>query len=264
MGNQHTSSLKIKIKNHNHDEFFIQHVQNNKRNELSMRGIESLDLRRVVFVSLLGLYQTWRNCPSFLLYTAIFILPLKRKWIYKPSKYIDEMKSCLMSRVNLFLANVSETKAFIELLRWKDRQGLVCWALDEYNHAIEEPLVRPFWRDVSSKLTNLYNHVTRDTYKSLNLDANWWRNEAKFTSKFDTKASNILSELYFCTMKFRSIQEIIFQSNPHSLHAVQYYSQSDVWLTNDDHESATNETPSQTHSEWVFCDGYSDHDHSTQ
>eukprot|EP01083_Nonionella_stella_P240853 841572_1 len=51
-----------------------------------------LDQKRVVFISLNGLYETFDKCPSIVLYSAICLMPLKRKWIYKPKKYINEMK----------------------------------------------------------------------------------------------------------------------------------------------------------------------------
>ena len=49
------------------------------------------DQRRTVFISLIGLYQTWKQCPSSILYSSIFILPLKSKWIYNPTKYENEI-----------------------------------------------------------------------------------------------------------------------------------------------------------------------------
>lgn len=54
---------------------------------------DSLDARRVVFVSLIGLYQSWKDCPSVVLYSAVFILPLHRQWIYNPRKYEEELQS---------------------------------------------------------------------------------------------------------------------------------------------------------------------------
>lgn len=45
--------------------------------------IKLLDPRRVVFVSLLGLYRTYMNTPTFILYSCLIILPLKRSWLYE-------------------------------------------------------------------------------------------------------------------------------------------------------------------------------------
>eukprot|EP01084_Bolivina_argentea_P002771 5137_1 len=74
------------------DDFIINYNKTNMINNNKI-DIKSLDQRRVVFISLLGIYQTWRECPSFVLYSAIFVLPLKRDWLYNPEKYVNEIKS---------------------------------------------------------------------------------------------------------------------------------------------------------------------------
>eukprot|EP01083_Nonionella_stella_P129206 391927_1 len=50
------------------------------------------DQGRVVFISLIGLYQTWTKCPSAVLFSSIFMLPLKKKWIYSATKYKNEIE----------------------------------------------------------------------------------------------------------------------------------------------------------------------------
>eukprot|EP01084_Bolivina_argentea_P002029 3742_1 len=112
-----------------YEEFIIKHKRL-KRNNESIIDINSLDQRRIVFVSLLGLFQSWKQCPCYQLYTSLIIIPLKRAWVYRPSKYIKEIKSHVISHVSAF-SDPSETKQFIELLRWKDSQGLVFWMLDD-------------------------------------------------------------------------------------------------------------------------------------
>ena len=52
---------------------------------------EKADLRRMVFVSLIGLHRTYRKCPIHILFSAIFILPMQRKWIHHPYKYLEEL-----------------------------------------------------------------------------------------------------------------------------------------------------------------------------
>ena len=67
-----------------------------------MINIDSLDKRRFVFISLIGLYQTYKTIPSFILYSSLFILPLKRDWIYKPQLYRAEIEASFLSKLSLF------------------------------------------------------------------------------------------------------------------------------------------------------------------
>ena len=50
------------------------------------------DQRRLVFISLNGLYESWTDCPFAQMYSALLILPLKKEWIYSPKKYKKELK----------------------------------------------------------------------------------------------------------------------------------------------------------------------------
>eukprot|EP00483_Globobulimina_turgida_P000992 UN00994 len=191
--------------------------------------IKSLDLRRKIFVSLLHLYQSWQQCPSHILYSAIFILPLKQDWIYDPTKYMEELKTHMISKIGWF-SDVSKMEQFVQLLKWKDSQGLIFWMLDIESDAYDNninSLIHPFWYDVSQKLSNLYDPVTGYKYKGINFDTRWWQNKAKYVSKYDVKTASILSEFYFLTMKFKSMQEILYQSNPKSLHPIKSYKTDD-------------------------------------
>eukprot|EP01084_Bolivina_argentea_P176410 305290_1 len=132
MGNKLTkkfikSSFK-KINTHN-DDFIINHSKKNRANDLT--DIKTFDERRKVFISLLGLYQSWQNCPSNVLYSAIFILPLKSRWIHSPTKYITELQNCQILQSSVF-SDIFMVKTFIEMLRWKDKQGLIIFMLDDY------------------------------------------------------------------------------------------------------------------------------------
>ena len=66
-----------------------------QQNINAITDISSYDERRVVFVSLNGLFRTWKQCPSMILYHSMLIMPLKKKWIYNPSKYENEFRSNL-------------------------------------------------------------------------------------------------------------------------------------------------------------------------
>eukprot|EP01084_Bolivina_argentea_P299970 517129_1 len=183
--------------------------------------ISTFDQRRTVFVSLIGLFETYTTCPTYVLYSSLLIMPLQKKWIYDISRHKKELESSFNSKLT------NQHKDFIEFLRWKDSQNCVFWMADEYQNKgteTEHSLVSPFWKVLSSELTILYDPVSRDTYKQLHLNDEWWYRS--FThAKYNTKRSAILAELYFKTMKCKTIQEIIYQSNPKSLNPVIFYGQ---------------------------------------
>eukprot|EP01084_Bolivina_argentea_P286176 490890_1 len=156
------------------------------------------------------------------LYSCLVILPLKRKWIYYPSKYLGEMKSNAIC--TQYFSGSSESKEFMDFLKWKDEhQNLVLWMLDDYSKTETVTVIHPFWYALSDKLTKLYDPITGNNYNPLILDDNWWRTNVNFRSKFNTKPSSILMELYFLSMQYKTIQEIIYQSNPVSLHPITHY-----------------------------------------
>eukprot|EP01084_Bolivina_argentea_P241136 404892_1 len=233
MGNK-TSTNKLKCSK---NDFMIKYFQNNKQNDQHV--VQSgLDDRRIVFVSLFGLCSTWKTVPSVALYTALIVLPLKSKWIQNPNKFYDSLNSSFMDFMNQFVVS-TETLHFIELLKWKDKQGLVIWMydyLDAKNNPIPSRIVcdnnnnnnkhysiATFWYHFNEKLTSLYDHISGNTYKPINLDIKWWKNKSKFVSKYNTKYSSILNEFYELKVECDPMREIIYQSNPKSLHPMIVY-----------------------------------------
>eukprot|EP01083_Nonionella_stella_P034643 94786_1 len=218
--------LQIKSStSHSKDSFIINHHHKNKTND----SIQ-LDERRLVFVSLPGLYASWCRVPSILLYTSLLIMPLKRAWILQPSKYIPELQQSVCTPCSC--SNIHEIADFIQMLQWKDSQGLLLFVsdgldLDDYttklHRVVPNPLVAPFWYRVNAKLISLYDHVERSHYKPLRFDEKYWANRSTFHSKYKTQTKLILGELYFVTMRYNAMQEIIYQSNPKSLRPVIEY-----------------------------------------
>eukprot|EP01084_Bolivina_argentea_P135283 238418_1 len=78
---------KLKSAKSSSEEFIVklhrEQIKNGILNE-PQNQIAMFDKRRVVFVSLIGLFQTWKNCPSNILFSSIIMLPIKKKWIYHP------------------------------------------------------------------------------------------------------------------------------------------------------------------------------------
>eukprot|EP01084_Bolivina_argentea_P161543 281209_1 len=217
-------SLRNK-KTRNQTEHFIIRLNRNQSQPLDLNN--KCDLRRIVFVSLHGLFKTWKQCPSHILFSAIVVMPLRKDWIYKPSKYPNQWRSFLsVHRINLN-RNSDQRKSFSEfltLLRWKDSQQLAFFMFDQAeNTSSDHHLTAPCWMNLSMRLSAMYDPVTGGTYNPLPCET-WWRTMV-FKSKFGVKVSSILDELYRVQMKYRSIQEIIYQSNPNSLNPIKLYGQ---------------------------------------
>eukprot|EP01084_Bolivina_argentea_P241586 405523_1 len=218
---------KLKLK---HEKFFMAHHKSQQeRNSISPNSsnnsLQPYNIRlqkRVIFVSLMGLYQSWKSCPSTILYSSIFLLPLQKQWIY-------QKKHCYQHDFGFVL----QDNDFIKLLKWKDAQGLVFWAKDkipitEFQKTMElsvantaqniSPLVVPFWRYLSVKLSQIYDPIMGKNFAPLILNNTWWNN----TYSGDISYLDIKKELCFLTMKFKTISEILQQSNP-SLNIVTVY-----------------------------------------
>eukprot|EP01084_Bolivina_argentea_P020736 38546_1 len=206
------------------DKFILEHYRSNN-NEIT--DLQSFDKRRVVFISLIGLFESWKKCPSVILHSSIFLLPLKRKWVYDTEKYQEKLLSHFVTK-----PDKCQMEELIHLLKWKDSQNLAFWMLDfeieDTSNDIENEndLICPLWKYFSLQLTNLYDNVTGNNYKPLILDSKWWRNCTFYNqhrSQFNVKAAAILAELFLQAMKFKSIQELIYQSNPLSLNPIIHY-----------------------------------------
>eukprot|EP01083_Nonionella_stella_P109403 318977_1 len=238
MGSNIVCSSSINVANSNHSalceisetnlsDFIIRHFQNNKHNAID--DIQKLDQRRLVFISLIGAYQTWKQCPSVSLYSALFLMPLKRDWIRYPEQYTQE----LYAYFTYPLLSVSDTEGieqFINLLKWKDSQHLVFWMLDAYPEVplsvSQGALVYPFWHHLSNAISHLYDPITKSNCNPLQLDDKFWKTDKTrhlCRTAYGIETKTILCELYFQTMKFKAIQTILYTSNSESLHAIKYY-----------------------------------------
>ena len=106
------------------DTFIIKHARSNKNHT---KHIE-LDQRRLVFISLVGLYQTWRKVPSVLLYTSLILVPLKREWIYDPDKYGEQLKATFLTHVASFSG--TSLLNFLLFYRFQIRSSYDCIHFD--------------------------------------------------------------------------------------------------------------------------------------
>eukprot|EP01084_Bolivina_argentea_P006941 13109_1 len=117
---------------------------------------------RVVFISLIGLYESWRDCPMDILNRSIFILPLKKEWIW------NQPQSRLWDHHHDF-QRFFQDHDFIKLLRWKDENKLLFWMEDNYFiPGNDDHNISPFWIFLSHRLQRLH-------YNPLILDTECWR-----------------------------------------------------------------------------------------
>ena len=136
---------------------------------------------------------------------------------------------------------MANDKVFMQLLRWKDSQHLLVFILDnddenesfgtECNDNLvsnESTLIAPFWHRFNQIIQGLDDNINGKKYKGIALDENYWK---QYKPKFNTSYNGIISELYFCTMQFLNMQEIIYQSNPESLHPIQFYSKPNEYVS---------------------------------
>eukprot|EP00484_Ammonia_sp_Unknown_P025714 CAMPEP_0197033740 /NCGR_PEP_ID=MMETSP1384-20130603/12064_1 /TAXON_ID=29189 /ORGANISM="Ammonia sp." /LENGTH=318 /DNA_ID=CAMNT_0042463589 /DNA_START=61 /DNA_END=1017 /DNA_ORIENTATION=+ len=251
MGNQSCTTSATCSSPHkqvrNRDRFIVQYSSQQRAKEIARQTVSAankhVDQRRVVFISLLGLYQTWKQCPPYLLYSALVIIPMKSSWIYRPRKHKEELRQSLLAQLSVFSQNPKQVNEFVKLLKWKDAQGLVIWALDDFEPRLEDmmegddtsanldALMAPFWRYVSHKLTSMIDPMTGNNYKALK-DTAWWQTSYDASMSQQDSASvdsekirvkSILAEMFFVSMKWRLMSEILYQSNPGSLNPVTFY-----------------------------------------
>ena len=123
--------LKItqRLKTKSSENFILEH---NKLNNNTINDLSLYDEKRLVFVSLIGLFQTWNKCPSFLLYSALFILPLKKQWIYNPNKHRDEIMSHFVGEYISFIEGITLCSLFYGILVSNHRLYLTLYILYKY------------------------------------------------------------------------------------------------------------------------------------
>eukprot|EP01083_Nonionella_stella_P160493 524778_1 len=182
------------------------------------------DQRRLVFVSLIGLFRSWKSVSLPSMCSALLLMPLHRQCIYEPYKYRGDFNRFLSS-------DTVEMQSFIDFLKFKDSQGLAVWMLDRCTPMCDDmdPLIDPFWYSLNQILTALVDPATGTRYSPLHLETKWWKHKCK---SIDVRFSEILTELYLLSMKYRTMQEIIHQSNPNTLHPVVTYDESETHSCN--------------------------------
>ena len=114
----------------------------------------------------------------------------------------------------------------MEFIRFKDHQGLVFWVKD-YELRCEDSLISPFWLSFNNRLKQIYCPITKKYCSSLK-DASFYGTE--YESKYNVCSKEILLEYHYRTLKYKSMMEIIYQSNPCSLNPMYSYKPENITL----------------------------------
>lgn len=123
---------------------------------------------------------------------------------------------------------------------------------DDQEMGFENELcVAPFWNYLSYKLTKLYDPVTGNNYKPLLLNDEFWKTQYQLQqSYFDTTPVQVRKELYFLTMKFKTISEILYQSNQ-TLRIVTIYTLNNNGSYNQNSKIPSSECSQKSYNSWT-------------
>eukprot|EP00485_Elphidium_margaritaceum_P013081 CAMPEP_0202708464 /NCGR_PEP_ID=MMETSP1385-20130828/20666_1 /ASSEMBLY_ACC=CAM_ASM_000861 /TAXON_ID=933848 /ORGANISM="Elphidium margaritaceum" /LENGTH=585 /DNA_ID=CAMNT_0049367439 /DNA_START=121 /DNA_END=1878 /DNA_ORIENTATION=+ len=112
------------------EKFFIAfHQKHHKQHTTDPSVYDTAIQHRVVFVSVIGLYASFRRIPTHILFSAIFIVKIKREWLYHPTLHANDPNNVLHKLL------YDSDEEFMRMLQWKDSQGLlVCMYHDNNNN----------------------------------------------------------------------------------------------------------------------------------
>mmetsp|Transcript_43280 Transcript_43280/g.71513 ORF Transcript_43280/g.71513 Transcript_43280/m.71513 type:complete len:258 (+) Transcript_43280:45-818(+) len=168
---------------------------------------ESFNPKRIVFISINGLYTTWKECPPTSLFNALFILPVGTDWIKSPFKYDHQYSELL------------QNPEFNYLLQWKLSQGLLFCALDSDGDDSDDGpgSISPMWRKLSSRLQELYDPLSKLRYQSLMFDDIYWKHNSSLSrcshGRFTVNVQDVILELCVVRLKFKCVERILVESN---------------------------------------------------
>ena len=118
---------------------------------------------------------------------------------------------------------------YLQFLKFKDNQNLIFWADDNYPSYHNVERVAAFYMYLSERLINMYCPIKKKCYSPLNiLKTTTIASDKQYQSHFGVSKGDLLKEIYFLTLKFKPMMEIIYQSNGESLNPMISYSSQNV------------------------------------
>mmetsp|Transcript_66931 Transcript_66931/g.81961 ORF Transcript_66931/g.81961 Transcript_66931/m.81961 type:complete len:235 (-) Transcript_66931:29-733(-) len=159
-------------------------------------NINSSNIKRKIFISILGLYECWQSLSSFDVEYSLLLLQTKPSWIF--NKIRDDN--------NVFYAlKLYKSTDFIQFIQYKYLQGLcVCMLNDIPNNIPFSNNISNIYHLISNKICELSDPLSGTHYQPLNLDPNYWLNNNN---------NDILSEIIYVNCKYKCIKHIINDSN---------------------------------------------------
>ena len=83
---------------------------------------------RVAFVSIHGLYNSFRRIPTHILWGSMFMLKIKREWLYNPLQSINDNDNIIHKQ------GMDKDHDFLMCLKWKDSQGYLKCMMDYHDN----------------------------------------------------------------------------------------------------------------------------------
>jgi len=104
-----------------YERFFVSFHQKQQRHrdQSDHSAFSGATRHRVAFVSVVGLFHSFRRIPTHILFSSLFVLSLRRQWLYDPLGHAMDARNVLHS------LSFDDDEEFMQLLRWKDSQGLL-------------------------------------------------------------------------------------------------------------------------------------------
>mmetsp|Transcript_81736 Transcript_81736/g.100243 ORF Transcript_81736/g.100243 Transcript_81736/m.100243 type:complete len:210 (-) Transcript_81736:234-863(-) len=156
---------------------------------------------RILFVSLLGFSNCWKDLTNIQLQYCVLMISIKKEWLFKKIKCDDNI---------LYTYNMYSNKDLMMILKYKYSQGLIIFMSDNNNQVPSTPvfIVNKSWENISNKIESLYDIKTNKKYNSLALSQNDWFNDI-----------SVLNELKHANGNYKCIKKIISKTNP-SFHII--------------------------------------------
>mmetsp|Transcript_47101 Transcript_47101/g.75463 ORF Transcript_47101/g.75463 Transcript_47101/m.75463 type:complete len:161 (-) Transcript_47101:11-493(-) len=144
----------------------------------------------------------------------------------------------------------------MHLLQWKKQQNLLFCMLDNeedlrLSNQSKSSLIAPFWTNLSKRLVSMgFN----------GLDALFSR-PSHFESKYGIKYIEVFTELCCLTMRYKSVQEIIYASNADTLDPIVCFSSNMDMAPKVKYVASVNVTEDaigcdEQHGVWFIADDY--------
>ncbi|KAH3756167.1 hypothetical protein Pelo_12018 [Pelomyxa schiedti] len=153
--------------------------------------------RRVVWISASYLSKFYTAIPEDVMRQSIFFFGSDRSWVF-PRTPAEEAASRRQPTRYLDFS-----PRFKDLILQKEQEGLVYWLKPNKN-----------FEEVSAFFQTIDDPTTGSKYKPLILDKMWWKERTRQQSKYNIAGINVVQNFLLGEHDYQSVKELLFQSNP--------------------------------------------------